>query len=148
MIRIVWVLSVWRGLLLFHQDDKFNERANALRLIAMPDFILNDISILIFGKERWHLYWNFYVCLALGSQIPQVNVFGYAELVLTTWENEIGVFRPGRLSVVLDGELLFNLLVHLHLVLVWVRHTNQPHRGLHSATTLLIPLFPLLSLRP
>ncbi len=90
----------------------------------MPDLILNNISILIVGKERWHLDWDLDVCLAPGSQIAQVNLFSYIELVLTTRENEVSVLRPGCLTVVLDGELLFNLFVDLHFMLVRIRHTN------------------------
>ncbi len=50
----------------------------------MPDFILNDISILIVGKERWHLDRDLDVCLALRRQVAQINLFSHTELVLTT----------------------------------------------------------------
>ena len=94
----------------------------------MTQLILKYVPVLIVWKLFRHFDWNLDLRAVLGGYRTNLDFFKNLELVLLAGENEASVLWPGCQPVVLNYQLLLDIIIDFHLVVVGVLDTHETHR--------------------
>jgi len=116
----------WFGV--HNQDWQFHRHSNKNCLIAVTQFILKYVPVLVVWELIRHFDGYLDLRAVFGRHSTDLDFFKNLQLVLVAWENEARVLRPGWRSVVLDDQLLLNVIIDFHLVVVGVLNTHETHR--------------------
>ena len=93
----------------------------------MSQLVLKYVPILTVRELCRHLDWYTDLWTVFGCQVAHINFFDDTKHVLEPREHQKGVIRPGQASIVLNNELLLDLLICLHFVVVRVLDTHNSH---------------------
>ena len=113
--------------LLNHYDVELHRCTNYDRLVAVPYFILDLVSILVRREHGWHFDHDRDFSAAFGSDSAKKVLLIDLKLVLTAAKDQVGVLWPAEGPIVLDDELLVDALTCPHPVVIWVLHAHETH---------------------